>query len=65
MAMDDEETVSPIAAPYSARHTARATLALVGREPEAAPIEAQGSGWFNRFGTGKGVYTTTSGTEGA
>jgi catalase-peroxidase len=38
---------------------------LVGPEPEGAPIEAQGFGWINRHGTGKGGDTTTSGLEGA
>ena len=38
---------------------------MVGPEPEAAPLEAQGLGWINRFGTGKGAHTTTSGIEGA
>jgi catalase-peroxidase len=38
---------------------------LVGPEPEAAPIEAMGLGWANRFGTGRGIHTTTSGIEGA
>ena len=35
------------------------------REPEAAAIEAQGFGWPNRFGTGSGAATITSGLEGA
>jgi catalase-peroxidase len=39
--------------------------ALVGPEPEGAPIEAMGFGWLNSFGTGKGAHTTTSGLEGA
>jgi catalase-peroxidase len=34
-------------------------------EPEAAGIEEQGLGWINKFGSGKGVHTTTSGIEGA
>lgn len=38
---------------------------LVGPEPEAAPIEEQGLGWINKFGTGKGAHATTSGLEGA
>jgi catalase-peroxidase len=40
-------------------------VALVGPEPEAAPIEAMGLGWANQFGSGKGAHTTTSGIEGA
>ncbi|MDX6356401.1 MAG: catalase-peroxidase, partial [Streptomyces sp.] len=35
----------------------------VGDDPEAAPIEAQGLGWANSFGTGKGGDTITSGLE--
>jgi catalase-peroxidase len=38
---------------------------LVGPEPEGAPIEEQGLGWKNAFGTGKGTDATTSGLEGA
>jgi catalase-peroxidase len=38
---------------------------LVGPEPEGAPLETQGLGWINAFGSGKGVHTTTSGIEGA
>jgi catalase-peroxidase len=38
---------------------------LVGPEPEAAPIELQGLGWINKFGSGKGIHSTTSGLEGA
>src|SRR4029077_14242178 len=36
----------------------------VGKEPEASGLEAQGLGWSNSFGTGKGGDTTTSGLEG-
>ncbi|NBS14507.1 MAG: catalase-peroxidase, partial [Verrucomicrobia bacterium] len=38
---------------------------LVGREPEGAPMEEMGLGWRNKFGSGMGVCTTTSGIEGA
>jgi catalase-peroxidase len=38
---------------------------LVGPEPEGCPIEAQGLGWHNTGGTGKGDDTVTSGLEGA
>ena len=34
-------------------------------EPEGCPVEAQGLGWKNSFGTGKGADTITSGLEGA
>src|SRR6266702_8625665 len=32
---------------------------------EAAPIEQQGLGWKNTYGTGSGPYTITGGPEGA
>lgn len=37
----------------------------VGPEPEGAPIELQGMGWKNGYGSGKGGDTITSGLEGA
>ena len=37
----------------------------VGPEPEGAPLEEQGFGWMNTFGSGKGPDTLTSGLEGA
>ena len=37
----------------------------VGPEPEACPLEQQGLGWKNSFGSGKGVDAITSGLEGA
>ena len=34
-------------------------------EPEAAELAEQGLGWHNRFASGKGEHTITSGIEGA
>jgi catalase-peroxidase len=64
MAMNDEETVALIAGGHTFGKThGAAPDSNVGREPEAAPIEDQGLGWKNRFGTGKGGDAITSGIE--
>ncbi len=66
MGMNDEETVALVAGGHTfGKCHGAGDPNLVGREPEGAPLEEQGLGWKNAFGTGKGIHTTTSGIEGA
>jgi catalase-peroxidase len=67
MAMNDEETVALIAGghTFGKTHGAADPDQYVGPEPEAAPLEQQGLGWKNSYGTGRGKDAITSGLEGA
>jgi len=64
MAMNDEETVALIAGGHTFGKThGAAPDSNLGADTESAPLEEQGLGWKNSFGTGKGDDTITSGLE--
>ena len=64
MSMNDEETVALIAGghPFGKTHGA-GDAANVGSEPEAAEMEEVGLGWKNKFKSGVGDDTISSGLE--
>jgi len=65
MAMNDEETVALIAGghTFGKTHGAADPHKYIGPEPEGAPIEEQGLGWKNSFGSGNNGDTIGSGLE--
>jgi len=67
MAMNDEETVALIAGghTFGKTHGAADPGKYVSKEPAAAGIEEQSTGWKNTYETGNAQYTITSGLEGA
>ncbi|WP_372654228.1 catalase/peroxidase HPI [Halobacteriovorax sp.] len=66
MAMNDEETVALVAGGHTFGKThGAASDKNLGKEPEGAPLEEMGLGWKNKYKSGKGGDTITSGLEGA
>jgi catalase-peroxidase len=66
MGMNNEETVALIAGghTFGKTHGAADPGRFLRAEPEGTPLEEQGLGWKNSFGTGKGPDTISSGLEG-
>jgi catalase-peroxidase len=66
MAMNDEETVALIVGGHTfGKCHGAVSDEYVGPEPEGCPVDAQGLGWKNTYGSGNGPHTLTSGLEGA
>ena len=65
MAMNDEETVALTAGGHTfGKAHGAGDEALVEAEPEGSPMEMMGLGWRNKYASGIGVDTITSGIEG-
>ena len=66
MGLNDEETVALIAGghTFGKTHGVADPGTWLGPEPEGAPLEAQGLGWANGFGSGNAADTIGSGLEG-
>ncbi len=66
MGMNDEETVALTCGGHTfGKCHGAGDPALVGPEPEAAPIEQQGLGWKSAYRSGKGADQIGSGLEGS